>query len=310
MIAPHQKGRLVVVQNVTEENLQAHVDRFTAQGFTVMRGVFTADEVARMRAASERVVSKVRADPMSFDAPTVPRFTDRTEGALDTWGVDNMFAPRLYEADLGAIFGHERFMEFSHAVLGPNLRFWAAHLLWSPERTSYELGWHKDQHDNEQYDPTGRSLHVQFNVCLTEDTSFRAVPGSHRRPLTDAERAAVTTDSSRPLDGEVRVECEAGDVIYMNHHMVHRGSCEPSRFRRTLHMNVQSMEEQTGGQTSYSYMRELGYLESVDPALAALMRKAIEWDDAHPVDRAEARRRMRISHDLRRSTAGAAGTGK
>ncbi|SCE10946.1 Phytanoyl-CoA dioxygenase (PhyH) [Streptomyces sp. SolWspMP-5a-2] len=299
-----------MVQNVTEENLQAHVDRFTAQGFTVMRGVFTADEVARMRAASERVVSKVRADPMSFDAPTVPRFTDRTEGALDTWGVDNMFAPRLYEADLGAIFGHERFMEFSHAVLGPNLRFWAAHLLWSPERTSYELGWHKDQHDNEQYDPTGRSLHVQFNVCLTEDTSFRAVPGSHRRPLTDAERAAVTTDSSRPLDGEVRVECEAGDVIYMNHHMVHRGSCEPSRFRRTLHMNVQSMEEQTGGQTSYSYMREPGYLESVDPALAALMRKAIEWDDAHPVDRAEARRRMRISHDLRRSTAGAAGTGK
>ncbi|CAM5502581.1 hypothetical protein SXANM310S_03621 [Streptomyces xanthochromogenes] len=294
-----------MVAVAAEETLEAHLERFAVQGFTVMRSVFNPDEVARMLAASERLVSKVRADPKSFEAPTVPRYTDRTEGALDTWGVDNMFAPRLYEPELGAIFGHEKFMAFSHAFLGPNLRFWAAHLLWSPERTSYQLGWHKDQHDNEQYDPTGGSLHVQFNVCLTSDKSFRAIPGSHRRPMTDAERAAVTTDSPAPLDGEVQVECEAGDVIYMNHHMVHRGTCEPGQFRRTLHMNVQSMEEETGGQTSYSYMREPGYLESIDPSLAALMRKAIEWDDSHPVDRAEARRRMRISHDLRRSTAGA-----
>ncbi|MGW7466974.1 phytanoyl-CoA dioxygenase family protein [Streptomyces xantholiticus] len=289
-----------------EESLEAHLVRFAVQGFTVARGVFTPDEVSGMLAASERVVSKVRADPSSFGAPTVPRYSNRTEGAVDTWGVDNMFAPRLYEPELGAVFGHEKFMAFSHAVLGPDLRFWAAHLLWSPEKTTYQLGWHKDQHENDHYDPTGKSRHVQFNVCLTDDKSFRAVPGSHRRPMTDAEREAVSADSSAALDGEVRVECSAGDVIYMNHHMLHRGSCEPGQVRRTLHMNVQSMDEETGGQTSYSYMREPGYLETVDPALAALMRKAIEWDDNHPIDRAEARRRMRISHDLRRSTAGAA----
>jgi len=286
----------------TADTLGSHVERFFAQGFTVVRGVFTPDEVSGMLAASERVVSKVRADPSAY----IARYTNRTEGAVDTWGVDNMFAPRLYEPALGAAFGHKKFMAFSHAVLGPDLRFWAAHLLWSPQVTPYELGWHKDNHEQEHYDPTGKTRHVQFNVCLADDKSFRAIPGSHRRPMTDAERAAVYGDSIESLAGAVQVECRAGDVIYMNYHTLHRGSCtqESQQFRRTLHMNVQSMNEQTGGQTSYSFMREPGYLDTVDPALAVLMSKAIEWDDSHPIDLVEARRRRRISHTLRRSTAG------
>ncbi|MFH8566368.1 phytanoyl-CoA dioxygenase family protein [Streptomyces sp. NPDC017988] len=291
----------------TEETLEAHVERFAVQGYTVVRDVFTPDEVAGMLAASERVVGKVRADPSAFGAPTVPRYTNRVEGAVDTWGVDNMFAPNLYEPELGAVFGHRKFMEFSHAVLGPNLRFWAAHLLWSPEFMPYELNWHKDNHEHEHFEPNGKPRHVQFNVCLTDDKSFRAIPGSHRRPLTEVEREAVYARSTGPLPGEVQVECGPGDVIYMNYHMLHRGSCAPDQFRRTLHMNVQSMEEPTGGQTSYSYMRHPGYLDGIDPALAALMRNSIEWDDSHPIDRAEARRRMRVSHDLRRSTAGPVG---
>jgi hypothetical protein len=198
-------------------------------------------------------------------------------------------------------------MSFSYAMLGPDLRFWSAHMLWSPQMTAYDLAWHKDNHENDHYDPAGRPRHVQFNVCMAYDYSFRAIPGSHRRPMTDVERESVKTLSTDPLPGEVRVECGPGDVIYMNYHMLHRGACEPDYFRRTLHMNVQSMNEPTGGQTSYSFMREPGYLDGVDPALAGLMRKSIEWDDAHPIDRAEARRRMRISHDLRRSTAGAGG---
>jgi ectoine hydroxylase-related dioxygenase (phytanoyl-CoA dioxygenase family) len=284
-----------------EATLEAHVDEFRAQGYTVRRGVFSTDEIARMLEGCERVIAKVRANPSAH----VARYTSRAEGAIDTWGVDNIFRPELYEPTLGAVFASEKFMEFNHAVLGPNLRFWAAHLLYSPESTAYELAWHKDGYENEHYDPAGRSRHVQFNVCLADDKSFRAIPGSHRRPLTEDELGAAKADSSRPLDGEVQVECEAGDVIYMNFHMLHRGSCVPGHFRRTLHMNVQSMEELTGGQTSYSYMREPGYLDTVDPALAALMRKAIEWDDNHPIDRIEARRRMRVRHDLRRSTSGA-----
>ena len=116
-------------------------------------------------------------------------------------------------------------MEFPRAVLGDDLRFWAAHTLWSPQLVNYELSWHKDNYENGHYDPSGRSRHVQFNFCLTADDSFRAIPGSHRRPMTDQEHTVVEAHATGPLAGEVIVPCQAGDVLYMNYHMIHRGSC-------------------------------------------------------------------------------------
>lgn len=87
----------MVAVRAEDHYLESHLKQFADQGYTVVRGVFSPDEVSVMLAASERVIGKVRADPMSFDPPTVPRFTSRAVGELDTWGVDNMFAPRLYD---------------------------------------------------------------------------------------------------------------------------------------------------------------------------------------------------------------------
>lgn len=285
-------------------SLDAHVEEFFTNGYTVVPGVFTEDEVATFLAANERIVQKVRSTPERFVGS---RYTARQDGQVDTWGVNNIFMPDLYEPELAKIFGHHGFMEPVHAILGPRLRFWSAHSLWSPHHVDYELNWHKDNHEHEHYDPDGKPRHVQFNVCLSEDNSFHAIPGSHRRPLTDRERAEIETLGTGRMPGEVVVDCRPGDVIYMNYHMVHRGSCRAGVFRRTLHMNVQSQEEPTGGQTSLTWMRDPEYLDGVEPALAALMRNAIAWDDSHPIGRAEARRRMRVRQDVRRHVAGPSG---
>jgi hypothetical protein len=278
--------------------LKAHLDEFVEQGFTVIREVFSSDEIARLLNANERVVQKVRSDPGAYTT----RYTARGDDLVDTWGVNSLFAPELYEADLAAIFDHEPFMALPRYVLGNHLRFWSANSLWSPEQVDYELNWHKDNFE-QHFDPTGASRHVQFNVCLVPDSSFKVVPGTHRRALTEQEQHQFDNSLIDELPGSVAVDCQAGDVIYMNYHALHRGSCKADVFRRTLHMNVQAMAEQTGGQTSYRYMREPGYLEMLEPGLRELMVNAIAWDDAHPIDRAEARRRLRVSRDVRRQDA-------
>lgn len=282
-------------------DLERHHQELLTEGFTIVRGVFDRAEVAVMYEANERIVAKVRADPQRYVGT---RYTCREPGAVDTWGVNNIFSPELYEPALAATFGNERFMALSHRVLGDRLRFWSAHTLWSPQRVAYELNWHKDNHEIDHHHPAGHPRHVQFNVCLTEDHSFRALPGSHRRPVTPQEREVIESYGTGPMPGEVVAHCAPGDVVYMNYHMIHRGSCSPGVHRRTLHMNVQSQDEPTGGQTSYGYMRDPEYLARVEPALAALMRSAIEWDDSHPISRAEARRRMRVRGVVRAHTAG------
>jgi hypothetical protein len=287
-----------VTVSLNRQLLRAHLDEFTDQGFTVIRGVFSASEIERYLAANERVVDKVRNNPRDHSS----RYTSRDEGSIDTWGVNGLFSPGLYEAELAAIFDHDPFMTFPRFVLGNHLRFWSANTLWSPEKVDYELYWHKDNFDT-HFDTTGSARHVQFNICLTPDTSFKIVPGTHRRPLDEDEAYQVKNGLTGPLPSAVSVDCNAGDVIYMNYLAIHRGSCKAGVFRRTLHMVIQSMAEQTGGQTSFTYMREPGYLNGLQPGLRELMTNAIKWDDSHPIDRAEARRRLRISHDVRRHNA-------
>jgi len=272
----------------------AQAEAFHRDGFVRIPGLFSPAEVAPALAALEELRATVLARPEKHAV----RYSSRPPGPIDVWGVSNIMTPGLYDDRLAEVLAHPGLLGFVQEVLGPRLRFWTAHALWSPEMVDYELSWHKDNEEHEYYEASGRPTHVQFNVCLTADDAFRVVPGSHRRPLTDAEREEIGRLGSGELPGEVLVPCEAGDVLFFNHHAVHRGSCENGGPRRTLHMNLQAANEPVGGQTSWKFMREPGYLETVHPTLREMMRRTIEWDDAHPISRAEAMRRLRSKRDI------------
>lgn len=270
---------------------------FIDQGFTVAPGILDEETVSRWSDALDRLRDKVRQDPSAYDT----RYTVKadTPEAADTWGVSHIFDPALLDPIFCEVFEHPAVMGFARSVLGPDLRFWTAHGLWEPSRTDYELNWHKDNMESDHFAANGRSTHVQFNICLTEDACFRVVPGSHRRPLTEQERRAVAQLDTGPLPGEVVVECRAGDVLFMNHHALHRGSGRAGVRRRTLHANVQAAREPTGGHTSWRFMREPRYLDRVSPAVRQMMEATIAWDDAHPLPLPETLRRRRASRGIK-----------
>jgi ectoine hydroxylase-related dioxygenase (phytanoyl-CoA dioxygenase family) len=292
-------------QPAQEDRLTDHVREFRELGYTVVADAFGEGAVAELTRALTAVRAKVLTAPESFET----RYTSRDAAqGIDTWGVSHIFAPELYHDAFGAVFENPALMGFAHAVLGAELRFWAAHALWSPERVDYELNWHRDNEEHDHYSPTGSSTHVQFNVCLTDDASFRTVPGSHRRPLIEPEWRQVTTSGHAPLPGEVTVSCRRGDVLFMNHHVLHRGSCPAGRPRWALHMNLQARDEPTGGRTSYRFMRQPGYLDRMRPVVRGLMENSIAWDDAHPMSMTEMRRLMRRRTAIKSHDAGPRGS--
>ncbi|MER5431784.1 phytanoyl-CoA dioxygenase family protein [Streptomyces sp. NPDC002588] len=279
--------------------MEQHVADFRENGFTVVRGVFDAEEVTRLTAAVDRVVDRVRSAPEAYES----RYTAKDGTGADTWGVNHVFDPGLYQEELAGMFAHPALMGFVHAFLGPRLRFWNAHALWEPQRVDYELNWHKDNGENEHFDASGGSNHVQLDISLTDQRAFRVVPGSHRRPLTDAERRQIEAKDIAPLPGEVAVELGPGDVLYRNHHTVHRGSCRAGDLRRALDINLQAYDEPWGPRPSWRFMRHEGYLDSVHPALRELLANTAEWDAAHPLSRAELARRMRSGREISRHIA-------
>ncbi|MFI9504918.1 phytanoyl-CoA dioxygenase family protein [Nocardia sp. NPDC052566] len=282
------------VSNRRTMHMDQHIEEFRENGYTVVRNVFTQDEVGRMTAAADRVRDKVRSSPGSYES----RYTARDETRVDTWGVNHVFDPGLYEDDLAAMFANPALMRFVHLFLGERLRFWNAHALWEPQLVNYELNWHRDNGENEHFDSTGGSNHVQLDVSLTEQHAFRVIPGSHRRPLSEPERRQIAVKGIGPLPGEVVVHCGPGDVLYRNHHTVHRGSCTTDTPRRALDINLQAYDEPSGPRPSWRFTRDPDYLHSVHPALRELMANTIEWDEAHPLSRSQIQRRLRSSREI------------
>ncbi|MCC5789822.1 MAG: phytanoyl-CoA dioxygenase family protein, partial [Opitutales bacterium] len=204
------------------------VETFRKEGFLVVSKVLDEDERATLLKALERIRTKVNAHPERYHA----RFVKKSS---DTWGCGDVFTPELYEEALANYLARPDLLDGIKALLRTtDLRFWGGHALWSPDRIPYNLHWHRDG-TPDLYDPSGRATHVQFNTALGPDSSFLAIPGSHRRALTTAETEAVTKRTTDVLPGEVVAHCEPGDVVFMNAWTLHRGRSPAGGGRRTLH---------------------------------------------------------------------------
>lgn len=277
-----------------------HVIEFIERGFTIVRGLFSDDELRAMSSALDNVIDQVRSAPLEYSV----RNTAKDPQNQDTWGVNYIFSRELYKPAFAIPFESPALMTTLKEILGERLRFGNAHALWSPERVDYELYWHRDSSEYRPEHTPGPRAHVQFNVCLEDDSSFRAVPGSHHRPLTDDELNLVETRQIAPLPGEEVATCRRGDVLLMNANTVHRGSCAAGTLRRTLHMSVQPYGEASGGHDSWRFMRAEGFLDEMMPAVRELMENLIQWDDTHPLPPSERMARLRLSRAIARQVSG------
>lgn len=137
---------------------------------------------------------------------------------------------------------------FSDAVLGPtkellqcsddDLVMELFNLLVRPD-TDFALRWHRDDipatatADEELERLRQPAFSAQWNLALYDDESLVVVPGSHARARTEAERAADPYADDMP--GQMRVKLHAGDVVFYNNNILHRGVYEAGRERMTLH---------------------------------------------------------------------------
>lgn len=106
----------------------------------------------------------------------------------------------------------------------------------------FSLRWHRDDIPwsataEEEAALLGHpAWHAQWNLPLYDDDSLVVVPGSHARPRTDAEKEAGPYDEDMP--GAVRVALKAGDVVFYDNNILHRGVYDSGKERATLHGSV------------------------------------------------------------------------
>ncbi len=182
----------------------------------------------------------MRTLPKQFPPWTIPDGSNPAEQGI--WGVQFLMHPSLPES---ATFVNNYFSSPIINVVkqllqcsDEDLVLELFNLLIRPDR-DFELRWHRDDIPStataeEEMERLGKpAWHAQWNLALWDDESLIVVPGSHARARTEAERKAGPFETGLP--GEIKVDMHAGDIVFYNNNILHRGKYDSSVERMTLH---------------------------------------------------------------------------
>ena len=213
------------------------------QGYLIVRGAIEPEQLEPVRATAElfldRARKRSRGDPnVGWDAHRVPHpalydFVDRDTATL----FDPLVSDRVLDVN-------RRLMDAPEAGLN------TASLFTEPRKPLSKIfQWHRDsvlrpssplplgglQADCQANAPGVLS----WNIALHDDDSLWVVPGSNRRGNTAAEQEVLDRPAQladEPLPGARRCELAAGDAVVFDAAMVHSGSNDADRRRRTFNV--------------------------------------------------------------------------
>lgn len=222
------------------------LDGLNKDGFVIIPSVLTPDQLTSLRAAAQTSTKLARSGKWPHVRTLFKQFPPwpkPTPGATnEIWGIQGMMHPDMS--------GHEVFTTFyfSDAIITPtkellqcgddDLVMELCNLLVRPDK-DFELVWHRDDippsaTPEEEMERLGKPAYsAQWNLALYDDESLIVVPGSHGRARTEQERGAGPYETG--LEGEMTVKLKAGDVVFYNNNILHRGRYDAGRERMTLH---------------------------------------------------------------------------
>lgn len=223
------------------------VESLERDGFVVIPGAVKEPQLSSLREACKHITELARAGHWPYVRQVGKQFPAWTSDVSNgIWGVQHLLHPDMP--------GREKFAAsyFTDAVVGPvkevigdakddELILELYNLLVRPD-VDFELRWHRDDiaADASAEEELARlnkpAWHAQWNLALYDDNSLIAVPGSHRRARTDAERNADPLEPNVP--GQKIVAMKAGDVVFYNNNIYHRGAYSSSVERMTLHGSI------------------------------------------------------------------------
>ncbi|ORY13851.1 hypothetical protein BCR34DRAFT_647881 [Clohesyomyces aquaticus] len=228
------------------ELARASLDR---DGFVVLPAtLFPTFDLNTLRSAASRLTTSARTGSWPYIRTLPKQFppwsSDPSQGI---WGVQHLLHPSNPDHLVFAkSYFDKELLEYVRVLIGceeNELTMELYNMLVRPDR-EFELRWHRDDipasaSPEEEMQRLGKpGWHAQWNLPLYEDSSLIVIPGSHRRARTQIERDAHPYEKTLP--GMKVVELKAGEVVFYNNNILHRGVYDVGKERMTLHGSIGS----------------------------------------------------------------------
>jgi hypothetical protein len=206
--------------------------QFIQEGYLIIENAVEPHLLEPLRAAAGRVTEKTRAGAWPHK---------RGASDDDIWGVSHLMHPDLGEPVFAEYMASEPVLGVASALLGPDLRLSLVNMLVNPSKRDFAISWHRDllRHElppaEEEAVLARHQDGVQWNTALYDEACLQSVPGSHRRAATAEERDIQFRRPMDPMPGELTVTLKAGQGVYYNAQLLHRGIYPAGQRRETLH---------------------------------------------------------------------------
>ena len=210
----------------------------------VVRGLYSPDRVAWLRATCERILGQWR---------TCSAETGRPGGDAESSSMRHLNHPGYFPGDpdglreMLACIADDKVLNLCRELFGNEPLFRCTSLFMNPTTQHMDGNWHRDSQflcpdetaEREKILAVGGvSDHIQLQIALVPSDDIEYVPSSHRRWDTDEEytvrRADSGANSRGSLSGAVRIALEPGDAVGFNAYGLHRGRYHANRLRRTF----------------------------------------------------------------------------
>ncbi|KAF2401940.1 phytanoyl-CoA dioxygenase [Trichodelitschia bisporula] len=216
-------------------------------GYVIIPNALSPEQLTSLREAAGHITDLARKGQWPYIRTLPKQFPPwSSDPSNGIWGVQHLMHPDMPGQPLFAA------SYFTDAVVRPvmdligctddsELIMELYNLLVRPD-SDFELRWHRDDiaatatAEEELARLNKPAWHAQWNLALYDDASLIVVPGSHARARTDAERAADPFEKNMP--GQKIVQMKAGDVVFYNNNILHRGAYSASVERATLHGSI------------------------------------------------------------------------
>lgn len=227
----------------------SEIDAFWRDGYLVVPGAVTPDQLAAIRSEVDAWVEESRAHDGPFGQPTMderPRFDLAAEHCEDAPALRRVNNPSEISPAYREVMRDSAMVDMISELIGPDLKFHHCKINLKLPGTRTEVGYHQDfaytPHTN---DDVVTAL-LMLDDMSTLNGCLQVVPGSHRGPvysLFDGDRFTGFVDpetTARLREQEVSIEGSAGSVCLMHTRLVHGSAPNQSTIPRGLYICVYS----------------------------------------------------------------------
>ena len=261
--------------------ISSEINAFVENGYIIRKGALSQTDIQTYRSAIDRILHKCRVEGLHADHL---RYIDGERD--DIWGVNNIFHPSIREQALVDALAQPQILDVIEALIGERLKYHLCTLLVSSEQKPYHINWHRDASPDGEV-PLETLLnrlrsHVQLNGALYDDETLYIVPGSHRRELTDAERAVLQQTPKAAMPNQLVVELKAGDIVFYNSSLLHKGYNLDGSKRQTLHYAVltappENVPPNPKSPISQEWLNKPAFLDSLSDRLKPLFDNWLKY---------------------------------